>query len=105
MTKGIKIMNRTKRDIGAAVSKKIPDTAQEEVIKIVSVTFEELRKQLSKGNSIEIRGFGSFKVQKHKSCIGRNPKKPEDVVVIPERNIVKFKSGRLLRENMLKLKQ
>jgi integration host factor subunit beta len=97
-------MSITKRDIGIALSGKLLNSNQEEVFKIVNATFEELIEQLSKGNRVEIRGFGNFEIQKRKPRIGRNPNRPQDVVTIPERNVVKFKTGRLLQENISKLK-
>ncbi len=97
-------MSITKRDIGLAVSGKLLNNTQEEVFKIVNATFEELIEQLSKGNRVEIRGFGNFEIQKRKSRVGRNPKKPQDIVTIPARNVIKFRTGRLLQKNIPKLK-
>ena len=97
-------MSITKRDIGLAVSGNLLNNTQEEVFKIVNATFEELIEQLSKGNRVEIRGFGNFEIQKRKSRVGRNPKKPQDIVTIPARNVIKFRTGRLLQKNIPKLK-
>ena len=36
------------------------------------------------------------------SRVGRNPNKPEDVVQIPERKVVKFKPGKLMKSRVLK---
>jgi DNA-binding protein HU-beta/integration host factor subunit alpha len=44
-----------------------------------------------------------LEVQKRKSRIGRNPNKPEAEVVIPERAVVKFKSGKILKQMLKKL--
>jgi nucleoid DNA-binding protein len=35
-----------------------------------------------------------------KSRIGRNPKKPENVVTIPERKVVKFKPGKVMKKRV-----
>ncbi|HHU14004.1 MAG TPA: integration host factor subunit beta, partial [Lentisphaerae bacterium] len=42
--------------------------------------------------------FGVFEVTTRKARIGRNPNKPEDVVVIPVRRVVKFKPGKRMRD-------
>ena len=47
---------------------------------------------------MEFRDFGVFEIVTRKSRIGRNPNKPEDVVVIPARKVVKFKPGKRLRK-------
>ncbi len=38
-----------------------------------------------------------------KPRIGRNPNKPEAEVVIPQRAVVKFKSGKILKQQLKKL--
>ena len=52
---------------------------------------------LSKGERIEIRGFGSFTVRKYKSYEGRNPRTGETVHVAPKR-LPFFKVGALNSE-------
>ena len=44
---------------------------------------------------VKIHNFGSFKVIKKKSRIGRNPKTMEDVM-IDERNVLKFKPSKMI---------
>ena len=44
---------------------------------------------------VKIHNFGSFKVTKKKSRIGRNPKTMEEVT-ISERNVLKFKSSKMI---------
>jgi len=44
-----------------------------------------------------------WKYRSAKSRIGRNPNKPEAEVVIPERAVVKFKSGKILKQLLKKL--
>ena len=40
-----------------------------------------------------------------KARIGRNPKKPEDTVMIPDRRTVKFRPGRKFRDRLLASKK
>jgi nucleoid DNA-binding protein len=37
-------------------------------------------------------------VRTRKPRIGRNPSKPTEVVTIPERKVVKFKPGKIMRQ-------
>ena len=52
---------------------------------------------LAKGHRIEIRGFGSFSINRRPPRIGRNPRSGEQVV-ISEKLVPHFKPGKALRE-------
>ena len=47
----------------------------------IKLIIECLSSSLSKGNRIEIRGFGSFSVRSRKQRIGRNPKTGKSISV------------------------
>jgi nucleoid DNA-binding protein len=53
---------------------------------------------LAKGETIEFRNFGVFEVRTRKQRIGRNPNRPSMVVTFPERKVVKFKPGKIMKE-------
>ena len=67
------------------------------------VTDGPFMRALAEGRNVELRNFGVLEVQRRKSRIGRNPNKPEAEVVIPERAVVKFKSGKILKQMLKKL--
>ncbi|MBR7137479.1 MAG: HU family DNA-binding protein, partial [Clostridia bacterium] len=48
--------------------------------------------------TIELRNFGVFEIKVRKSRKGRNPNKPKNEVVIPERAVVKFRAGKELKK-------
>ena len=50
---------------------------------------------------MKIHNFGSFKVTRKKSRIGRNPKTMEDVM-INERNVIKFKPSKIILDHINK---
>ena len=52
---------------------------------------------LQRGDKIELRGFGSFRVRRRASRTGRNPKTGQGVVV-PAKRVPYFKPGKELRE-------
>jgi len=64
---------------------------------IVDAVFDSIMEALQKGDKIELRGFGSFKVRQRGSREGRNPKTGQGVVV-PARSFPHFKPGKELRE-------
>jgi integration host factor subunit beta len=64
---------------------------------IVDAVFTSILDALQRGDKIELRGFGSFRVRRRGSRTGRNPKTGEGVVV-PAKNVPYFKPGKELRE-------
>ena len=62
----------------------------------VNAILAEVKQALSKGESIIIRRFGSFRVRDKNTRLGRNPKTGEEVE-IPERRVVRFKPGNHFR--------
>lgn len=96
--------NLTKREIvlniHEEVKKEYPEVSQKAIREIVQRTLDQISKQLSSGKNVELRNFGVFEVQVRKSRIGRNPNRPEKDVIIPERSVIKFKSGKELKANL-----
>ena len=64
---------------------------------IVDAVFGAILEALQRGDKIELRGFGSFRVRERGSRTGRNPKTGEGVVV-PAKKVPYFKPGKELRE-------
>ncbi len=63
---------------------------------IVNTIFDSMVKALERGEGIEIRGFGSFAMNRRPPRIGRNPRSGERVQV-PEKRVPHFKPGKALR--------
>ena len=70
-----------------------------EAAAIVDTILETMTDALTRGDSIEIRGFGSFVVKEYESYTGRNPKTGELITVRPKR-LPLFKVGKDLREQV-----
>ena len=64
---------------------------------IVDAVFSSIVEALQRGDKIELRGFGSFKVRRRGSRTGRNPKTGAGVTV-PAKRVPHFKPGKELRE-------
>jgi nucleoid DNA-binding protein len=90
----------TKRDLVVRISKET-GVVQEDVHTIIQKTLDYITEALVKGDSVEFRDFGVFQVCTRKPRIGRNPNKPENVVQIPARKVVKFRAGKVMKATVL----
>lgn len=63
----------------------------------VKTILDAISDALVRGHRIEIRGFGSFSINRRSPRIGRNPRSGESVA-IPEKRVPHFKPGKALRE-------
>jgi len=64
---------------------------------IVNTILKSMSNALSRGEKIELRGFGSFKVKEYASYIGVNPTNGEKVFVKPKK-LPSFKASKKLNE-------
>ncbi|HXJ92079.1 MAG TPA: HU family DNA-binding protein [Terriglobia bacterium] len=62
----------------------------------VETVFNSLKKAMTAGDRIELRGFGVFNVKARKTGVGRNPRTGEEVNIKPGR-AVRFKPGKELQ--------
>src|SRR5580704_1956516 len=95
-------MTLTKRDLVVRISEE-SGLIQTQVFDVVQKTLDYIAEALAKGDKVELRNFGVFEVKIRKARIGRNPNKPEVDVPIPARSMVKFKAGKEMRAEVLKL--
>ena len=95
-------MTLTKRDLVVRISEET-GMIQTQVFDVVQKTLDYIAESLSKGDKVELRNFGVFEVKIRKARVGRNPNKPETDVPIPARAMVKFKAGKEMRAEVLKL--
>ncbi len=63
----------------------------------VKTVLDAMSEALVRGHRIEIRGFGSFSINRRPPRVGRNPRSGESVM-IPEKRVPHFKPGKALRE-------
>jgi integration host factor subunit beta len=66
---------------------------------VVNTIFNGMADALAKGDRVEIRGFGSFKVKKYEGYTGHNPKTGEIIQVKPKK-LPFFKCGKGLKERV-----
>ena len=70
-----------------------------EAAAITNTIIDTMTDALAEGDSIEIRGFGSFVVKQYESYEGRNPKTGKKIKVKPKK-LPFFKVGKDLREQV-----
>ncbi len=87
-------MNKSQLVAALAKEENLPLRKAEEVVNTV---FEDMEKSLIKGERVEIRGLGSFKVKQYDGYKGRNPKSGEVIDVGPKK-LPFFKVGKELKE-------
>jgi integration host factor subunit beta len=89
-------MNMTKADLVEQVANEAEMT-KKDAEQLVEIIFDSIVGALNKGEKIELRGFGSFRVRQRESRKGRNPKTGE-AVNIPAKKVAYFKPGKELKE-------
>src|SRR3984957_16818308 len=92
----------TKRDLVIRISTET-GLVQQQVLDVVQKTLDYIAEAVSKGDKVELRNFGVFEVKVRKARIGRNPNAPATDVPIPQRAVVKFKPGKEMGAEVLKL--
>ena len=101
-------MTLTKRDLVVRIAEESESNrethlTQQQVLFVVQRTLDYIAEALAKGDKVELRNFGVFEVKVRKARIGRNPNAPETDVPIPQRSVVKFKAGKEMRAEVLRL--
>jgi len=91
-------MTMTKKELVMKIAEET-NMKQVDVKKIVQKLFDQMIDSLFKGETIELRNFGVFKVKTRKPRMGRNPKTGV-TVSIPSRKVVTFKSGMVMKKKV-----
>ena len=86
----------TKADLVEKISASA-DISKSEAEEVVKTVLDSIVEALRRGEKIELRGFGSFRIRKRRPRRGRNPKTGTKVDV-PGKAVPYFKPGKELRE-------
>ncbi len=78
---------------------KAENLALKKAEEVVNTVFGGMEDALVKGDRVEIRGFGSFKIKRYKGYQGRNPKTGE-VIHVSDKKLPFFKVGKELKERV-----
>lgn len=83
----------SKSVLAKLISEELQGFTKKEVTVVINAIFQNMREALARGEKIEIRGFGIFRLKDRIARIARNPKTGERVA-IPARKTVHFKISR-----------
>jgi integration host factor subunit beta len=89
----------TKSELIQRLAELNPHLYQRDVEAIVTAIFDEITAALSRGDRVELRGFGAFSVKRRDARLGRNPR-TGDSVRVDEKHIPFFKTGKQLRDRL-----
>ena len=88
------MMNKT--ELIAAVAQK-SDLTKKDAEKAVKAVFEAISDSLTKGDKVQIIGFGAFEVRDRKGREGRNPRTNEPIQIEASKTPA-FKAGKQLKD-------
>ena len=89
-----------KAELIAAVAEKT-GMSKKDTEAVIAATFEAVTETLSKGDKVQLVGFGSFEVKKRAARLGRNPKTKETIKIEASKAPV-FKAGKALKDAVAK---
>ncbi|MBU2549916.1 MAG: integration host factor subunit beta [Proteobacteria bacterium] len=85
-----------KRELIAALTRRHKELKAQDVDLIARLIFESMADALSRGEEIELRGFGSFRIRDYEPRAARNPGTGETVQLDARRGVL-FKAGLEMR--------
>jgi integration host factor subunit beta len=89
----------TRSDLVAKLAERFGQLTQRDAEFAVKTILDAMSEALARGHRIELRGFGSFSINRRPPRMGRNPRSGEQVL-IPEKLVPHFKPGKALRESV-----
>ena len=88
-----------KSELVQKIASRNPHLYQRDVENIVNAILNEIAEALTRGDRVELRGFGAFSTKQRKSRVGRNPRTGAHVEV-EEKRVPFFKTGKEMRERL-----
>tara|TARA_Y100000992_G_scaffold20849_1_gene12022 strand:- start:1152 stop:1445 length:294 start_codon:yes stop_codon:yes gene_type:complete len=82
-----------KSELIKELKKSYPNFLTRDLDKIIEIILREIKDTLNRGERVELRNFGTFKVNIQKASIRRNPKTGEKVNV-PKKRTIKWKMSK-----------
>ena len=86
----------TRSDLIAELAASNPHLRMADVELIVATIFDQITGALARGDRVELRGFGAFRVKQRNARIARNPRTGV-VVSVDEKAVPYFKTGKEMR--------
>jgi len=90
-----------KSDLILKILESEPNLFKKDASKIVNVFFDTISEAISKGDRVELRGFGVFDVKVREARIARNPKNGE-AIAVPAKKVPFFRMGKDMKDRINK---
>ena len=90
-----------KSDLILKILESDPNLFKKDASKIVDVFFDTISEAISRGERVELRGFGVFDVKIREARIARNPKNGE-AVAVPAKKVPFFRMGKDMKDRINK---
>jgi len=88
-----------KSELVQKIADHYPELYQRDAENVVNAILEEIGNALSRGDRVEIRGFGAFSTKQRDARVGRNPRTGVHVPV-EEKMVPVFRAGKEMRERI-----
>ena len=75
------------------LSDNYPNFLKKDLEKFTDIILNEIKRALKRGDGVELRNFGTFRIKTQKASIRRNPKTGEKVNT-PEKKTIHFKMSK-----------
>ena len=81
------------------LSNNYPNFLKKDLEKFTDIILNEIKRALKRGDGVELRNFGPFRIKAQKASIRRNPKTGEKVAV-PEKKVISWKLSKEMFKNI-----
>ena len=82
-----------KSELIKELKKSYPNFLTRDLNKVIDIVLKEIKESLNRGEGVELRNFGTFRVNIQRASIRRNPKTGEKVNV-PDKRTIKWKMSK-----------
>ena len=82
-----------KSELIKQLKKSYPNFLTRDLTKVIDIILKEIKDSLYRNEGVELRGFGTFRINIQKPSIRRNPKTGEKLNV-PKKRVIKWKMSK-----------
>jgi len=82
-----------KSELIKQLKKSYPNFLTRDLTKVIDIILKEIKDSLDRNEGVELRGFGTFRINTQKASIRRNPKTGTKVDV-PKKKVIKWKMSK-----------
>ena len=75
------------------LSNNYPNFLKKDLEKFTNIILTEIKRALQRGDGVELRNFGTFRVKTQRASIRRNPRSGQKVAV-PEKKVISWKMSK-----------